>query len=76
MTVAESLSMMARRETTEEETAELLEWANPYLMELGFPEDFGKDPVQAVTTILSMLNMEGVELPKNPTAEDYQRDSE
>lgn len=75
-TVAESLSMMARRETSEERTAELSEGAEPYLRELGFPEDFGKNPAQAATAILAMLNIEGVELPKNPAPEDYQRLSE
>lgn len=75
-TVAESLSMMARRETTEEETAELLEGADPYLKELGFPENFGKDPVRTTTTILAMLNIEGVELPEAPAPEDYQNISE
>ena len=75
-TVAESFSMMARRETTEEGTAELLEGAEPYLGELGFPEDFGKDPVQAAAAVLAMLNIEGVELPENPAPEDYQRLSE
>jgi hypothetical protein len=75
-TVAESLSMMARRETTEEGTAELLEGAEPYLRELGFPEDFGKDPAQAAAAVLAMLNIEGMELPENPAPEDYQRLSE
>jgi hypothetical protein len=75
-TVAESLSMMARRETTEEEAAELLVGADPYLKELGFPENFGKDPVQTTTTILAMLNIEGVGLPENPNPEDYQMISE
>jgi hypothetical protein len=75
-TVAESLSMMARRETTEEETAELMEGSEPYLQELGFPEDFGRDPAQAAATLLRMFNIEGVELPDNPTPEDYTKVSE
>ena len=76
MTIAESLSMMARRETTEEETAELLEGAKPYLQEVGFPEDFGQDPTQAAATLLAMFNIEGVELPENATPEDYTKVSE
>jgi hypothetical protein len=72
-TVAESLSMMARRETTDEETAELIEGAKPYLRDIGFPEDFGQDPGLAATTLLAMFNIEGVEWPKNPTREDCER---
>ena len=75
-TVAESLSMMARRETREERTAELLEGAERYLRELGLPEDFGKDPTQAAMAVPAMLNVEGVELSENPAPEDYQRVSE
>jgi len=75
-TVAESLSMMARKAATGEETAELLEGAQPYLQELGFPEDFGKDPMRAAATLLSMFNIEGVEWPENPTPEDCERISE
>ncbi len=54
----------------------MLEGAEPYLRELGFPEDFGKDPARAAAAVLAMLNIEGVELPENPTPEDYQRLSE
>lgn len=75
-TVAESLSMTARKETTDEETAELLEGAKPYLRDMGFPEDFGQDPAQAAATLLSMFNIEGVVWPENPTPEDCERISE
>jgi hypothetical protein len=72
-TVAESLSMTARKETTDEETAELLEGAKPYLQDMGFPQDFGQNPAGAAATLLSMLNIEGVVWPENPTEQDYER---
>jgi hypothetical protein len=74
--VAESLSMMARRETTEEETAELLEGAKPYLRELGLPDDFGQDMTQTMAAFGAMFSIEGIEWPENPTPEDCKKISE
>jgi hypothetical protein len=76
MAVAESLSMIARRETTEKETAELLEGSKPYLEELGLPDDFGQDIAQTMTALGAMFSIEGIEWPENPTPEDCKKISE
>lgn len=74
MTKADSLSIMAERATNEEETAEILEANREVLQDLGFPDDFQQDMPQVLSAVKGMLSafgMGNLELPANPTTDDF-----
>ena len=70
MAEATSFSIMARRETNEEQTAKLEEAGKPLLQQYGFPEDFEKNMPQVLTaarTMLEQFGVQGIDWPENPT---------
>lgn len=76
MTKAESLSIMAPRATSEEETAEILEANRDALDGFGFPDDTQQNLPQALSAAKSMLDafgVSGLDWPENPTPEDLLR---
>ena len=79
LTSATSWAIMARRETSAEQTAELLEASRPLLKQIGFPEDIGKDLSQtlaAARTILATLGVRDLDWPEEPTPESFSNLSE
>jgi hypothetical protein len=74
MTKAESLSIMAQRATSNEETAEILEANKDVLEGLGFPKDFQANMPQVLSAAKEMLNTFGIDdldWPENPTGDDF-----
>jgi hypothetical protein len=74
MTNAESLSIMAQRATSNEETAEILEANKDVLESLGFPKDFQENMPQVLSAAKEMLNTFGIDKldwPENPTGDDF-----
>lgn len=74
VTKAESLSITAERATGEEETAKLLEVNRESLQDLGFPADFQQKIPQVLSAVKGMLGafgMDDLELPENPTPDDF-----
>lgn len=71
MTVATSNSIMARREMSSEQQAELLKANRSVLDQFGFPEDFQKDQAQVISAAKGLLNMLGladrIQWPENAT---------
>jgi hypothetical protein len=70
MAEATSFSIMARRETSHEQTAKLLEAGKPELQQFGFPEDFEQNLPQVLAATKAMLEGFGVQdldWPENPT---------
>jgi len=79
MAKAASFSIMARRETSAEQTAKLLEAGKPALQQYGFPEDFEQNMPQvlsAAKTMLEGLGVQGLDWPENPTPDDLLKLSE
>jgi hypothetical protein len=74
ITVATSNSIMARREITPEQQAELIKASRHVLQQYGFPEDLQQDIPQVMSAVQSMLNSMGVqhniEWPENPTPDN------
>lgn len=73
MAEATSFSIMARRETSEEQTAKLAEAGKPLLQPYGFPEDFEKNMPQvlaAARTMLEQFGVQGIDWPENPTPDN------
>jgi hypothetical protein len=74
MTKAESLSITAERTTSEEETAKLLEANREPLQDLEFPHDFQQNMPQMLSAVKGMLvafGMSDLELPEDPTPDDF-----
>lgn len=73
MAKAISFAIMARRETSAEQTAKLSEAGKPALQQFGFPEDFGRNMPQllsAAKAMLEGLGVQGLDWPENPTPND------
>ena len=73
MAEATSFSIMARRETSEEQTAKLAEAGKPLLQQYGFPEDFEKNIPQvlaAAKIMLRQFGVQGIDWPENPTPDN------
>jgi hypothetical protein len=74
MAEATSFSIMARRETNDEQTAKLAEAGKPLLQQYGFPDDFEKNMPQvlaAVKTMLEQFGVRDINWPENPTPENF-----
>ena len=79
MAKATSFSIMARRETSAEQTAKLLEAGKPALQQYGFPEDFEQNMPQVLSAAKAMLEglgVQGLDWPENPTPDDLLKLSE
>lgn len=73
MARAASFSIMARRRTSAEQTAKLLEAGKPALHQFGFPEDFEQNLPQflsAAKAMLEGLGVQGLDWPENPMPDD------
>src|ERR1051325_1327719 len=73
MAEATSFSIMARRETNEEQTAKLAEARKPLLQQYGFPEDFENnmpEVLAAAKTMLEQFGVQGLDWPEHPTPEN------
>jgi hypothetical protein len=73
MARATSFSIMARRKTSAEQTAKLLEAGRPALQQQGFPDDFEQNLPQVLSAAKAMLEglgVQGLDWPENPTPRD------
>lgn len=79
MTKAESLSIMAERATSDEETGRILKSNQQVLQDSGFPDDFQQNMPQVLSAAKEMLSAFGIddlEWPENPTPDDFRKLSE
>jgi len=73
MAKATSFSIMARRKTSAEQTAKLLDAGKPALQQYGFPEDLEQNMPQVMSAAKAMLEglgLQGLDWPENPTTDD------
>ncbi|HWT00032.1 MAG TPA: hypothetical protein VN256_07280 [Pyrinomonadaceae bacterium] len=76
LTKAESLSITAQRDSTEEETAKFLEANRDALKEFGFSADFQPNMPQLMSRLKGMfdaLGVQGLDWPENPTPEELHK---